>query len=795
MGKRVTLLVSLYSFWIVMPTVVDAGEEVVKLVQNTKPAVVLIQTFDANSQPIGQGSGFFIDSKGSIITNHHVIEGAYSATIKTSTGKEYSVHGIIAKDADADIIKLSVNITDSNISFLKLSTSIPAEGQDVIVIGNPLGLESSVSTGIISSVRDIPDFGKILQITAAVSAGSSGSPVLNSNGEVIGIATFIFTEGQALNFAIPSEKILTLKREEKIIELSAFANTATSEEEDEAEKLYKLGWQKVLAEKWTEALDYFQLIIKQKPNHKGALFSLGFVYYRLGRHEKAIDAYKQAIAIKPDDADNYYFLGEAYFELGRFEDAIQAYKSAIAINPYDADTHYSLGFTYYAMGDINSASDEYSILKNLNEELAAQLYDQLTLTSEIGTLATSEDVDTTVPHLYHNSRGHFSFVLPAGWEEIPKDVIDLSFKLLHEQSLQQLTLEHDSDIAFQKKSETYFSCPYIMFQVKQDGLWPESELKKYLFSNEAEESLQEGILEVENKLPNLIQNSKIGQTVYDKNRNAIFIKAESQVTGTGKVSWITAIMLSNYGSVNIYCYSTKNDFENDLPYFTQIINSFRYDVGYEYNQFTKKSGNPASESLWGIGLIAFICVGLVVLVIIIVRKSSIRSNCLPETLQASVQPSTSDPLSSLGEEATQMVLASSWQRFGTMLLDVIFYYIFAFILGVVLYSIGLGDLIQNTNDNILGIIIIIVYYVPQEAFFGRTLGKLITGTKAVNEDGTNLTFGRALGRTLCRFIPFEAFSFLGGKGRPKGWHDRIPKTKVISLRKTSKVVAPNSGIL
>jgi uncharacterized RDD family membrane protein YckC len=98
--------------------------------------------------------------------------------------------------------------------------------------------------------------------------------------------------------------------------------------------------------------------------------------------------------------------------------------------------------------------------------------------------------------------------------------------------------------------------------------------------------------------------------------------------------------------------------------------------------------------------------------------------------------------------------------------------------------IGLGDVIEEMNDYLLGFIILLIYYVPQEAFSGRTLGKMITGTKAVNEDGSKLTFGKVLGRTLCRFIPFEAFSFLGGQNKPKGWHDRIPKTKVISIRKT-----------
>lgn len=139
---------------------------------------------------------------------------------------------------------------------------------------------------------------------------------------------------------------------------------------------------------------------------------------------------------------------------------------------------------------------------------------------------------------------------------------------------------------------------------------------------------------------------------------------------------------------------------------------------------------------------------------------------------------------SLGAVSTPWILASQGQRFSTMLLDLIFYIIFGLIFGAVLGLIGLGESIQHINDNLLGAILLLVYYVPQEAFSGRTLGKLITGTKAVNENGTELSFGQALGRTLCRFIPFEAFSFFGGNGRPRGWHDRIPKTIVISVRRT-----------
>lgn len=191
----------------------NTDERKVELVKKIKPAVVLIETYDISNNPLRQGSGFFINKKGVLITNHHVIEGAYSATIKTSSGDIFQVENIVAADMDIDIAKLAAKITKGKIQFLHLSSSLPSVGEDVIVVGNPLGLESTVSTGIVSAVRKILRYGDFIQITAPISPGSSGGPVVNSKGEVVGIAasTIYPGLGQNLNFAVPSIKIINLK--------------------------------------------------------------------------------------------------------------------------------------------------------------------------------------------------------------------------------------------------------------------------------------------------------------------------------------------------------------------------------------------------------------------------------------------------------------------------------------------------------------------------------------------------------------------------------------------------------
>jgi hypothetical protein len=152
---------------------------------------------------------------------------------------------------EADIIRASVNIPLESVRPLSMTISIPEVGERVAVIGSPLGLERTVSDGIVSAVREIPTFGNIYQITAPISPGSSGSPVVNMKGEIIGVATFQYAEGQNLNFAIPAQRITKLKTEKgKTLDqwkLDAPVNTFASEKsfftfDDVSEGLFRLKW-------------------------------------------------------------------------------------------------------------------------------------------------------------------------------------------------------------------------------------------------------------------------------------------------------------------------------------------------------------------------------------------------------------------------------------------------------------------------------------------------------------------------------------------------------------------------
>jgi len=166
-------------------------------------AVVSIVMSDKDGNPIALGSGFLVSKDGIIITNYHVIAEGTSALVKLPDGAFYVVDGVIAFDKARDVAVIKAH--GENFRTLTLGDSDRVQvGQEVVAIGNPLSLESTVSNGIVSSIRTIEDKGgKYLQITAPISPGSSGGPLFDMAGEVIGITTMYIKGGENLNFAIP----------------------------------------------------------------------------------------------------------------------------------------------------------------------------------------------------------------------------------------------------------------------------------------------------------------------------------------------------------------------------------------------------------------------------------------------------------------------------------------------------------------------------------------------------------------------------------------------------------------
>ena len=165
--------------------------------------IVSIITSDKDGHPVAQGTGFLVSKDGRIVTNYHVIKGASSAIVKLPDGAFYDVDGVVAFDKARDLAVLKAHGQNFRVVTLGNSDRVQV-GEDIVAIGSPLSLESTVSSGIVSGIRTIKEEGgKFLQITAPISPGSSGGPLFNMAGEVVGITTLYLKGGENLNFAIP----------------------------------------------------------------------------------------------------------------------------------------------------------------------------------------------------------------------------------------------------------------------------------------------------------------------------------------------------------------------------------------------------------------------------------------------------------------------------------------------------------------------------------------------------------------------------------------------------------------
>ena len=348
----VTNTVKLIGLTLLLAGAVAAQDFLPELVKRIKPSSVAVETFDNKGNTVSRGSGFFI-APDRIVTNRHVIERSARVEIHLIDGKKFVVKGVLAVDGEGDLALLQVDVPRHLALPLPIVRAVPQEGESIVVVGNPFGLEGSVSNGIVSAVREISGYGRIIQITAPISPGSSGSPVVNMSGQVIGIASLQAAEGQSLNFAIPSERILQLKVTELQTVSSLTAETQRSKR-SAAERYYSQGVAQLSRDDYSRAVGFFERAAELDSNYPEAWYQAGFSYGLLGRHQDALKASKQAARLRPDWAEAHVNIGASSYALGQYKEAVDAYRTALRLED-TADTQYSLGLS---LNKLNRTDEE-----------------------------------------------------------------------------------------------------------------------------------------------------------------------------------------------------------------------------------------------------------------------------------------------------------------------------------------------------------------------------------------------------------------------------------------------------
>ena len=334
-----------------------SADELMALARKVRPCVMLIMAADESGRVIGSGTGFIVSADGKLVTNRHVAKLGPRLVAKAPGGRQYHILGALAEDSDQDLVVLQVE--DCDLPPVPLgSSSDVREGTPVVMIGNPLEMESTVQQGTVAgyhqflgarrwleisgavSSRHAIDqqiiHGQGLQVVTTVAPGSSGSPVLDTNGNVLGVVTAIYRSNDVLALAIPVETVKELvnraaqaDRPQPLGELTrrgAGNDLSMDAEFGAALKAYKDG-------DLEEAEQKGKAVISRYPDSAPARQFLGQIYLQRHAYTEAADLFERAIALKRDLASAWAGLAVADAQLNLLDRARDCVRELQKIDP------------------------------------------------------------------------------------------------------------------------------------------------------------------------------------------------------------------------------------------------------------------------------------------------------------------------------------------------------------------------------------------------------------------------------------------------------------------------------
>lgn len=299
-----------------------------------------------------------------IVTNTHVIVDADAVRVKQS--KQTWPANVEHLDVRSDLCLLQVKGLEATPVVLHESSTLTV-GERVYALGAPKGLELSLSEGLVSGIRADPK-GAVIQTSAAISRGSSGGGLFDSEGHLVGITTFFLSEGQNLNFALPTERIGALESQSAAETAKEWEMLGAKAIEAAGERAGALGplppvpmgvgpdvqlWMEeakrhlaIQDEGRRSAVRAYRRALRLSPVDFRIWMKLGSVYADLRNEQNMVNAYQEALRLKPDDASVWVSFGEGYEKLRETEQAVGAYQKAVHLQPENAAVWATLANTY-----------------------------------------------------------------------------------------------------------------------------------------------------------------------------------------------------------------------------------------------------------------------------------------------------------------------------------------------------------------------------------------------------------------------------------------------------------------
>jgi tetratricopeptide (TPR) repeat protein len=336
--------------------------------ERTHLSIVVLATVDKENKPIGQGSGFVV-AKDRIVTNHHVLAGATNVVVFFADGESAVADGVVSDSPKRDLAVISAK-TGSR-SPLRLGDELSVrQGDYVYAIGAPKGLQLSITNGIVSGFRQV-DEQFMIQSTAPIAPGSSGGPLFDGEGRVVGVTTSLLTDAPGIYFSVGSGDVSRLLRTPNAVVMPISSLATEGEPEAKPEPSGETeAVQKLINEKnYTSAKDRLTGLLAKAPEDPDLNRLMGEVDFFQDDVRSALVHLKSALDKNPQDAEALTYYSVELFIVGRYSDAEQSQQSLVKIAPTD----FAFGLlsqTYYAEKKFKEAEQTalQGLAKNPAEE-------------------------------------------------------------------------------------------------------------------------------------------------------------------------------------------------------------------------------------------------------------------------------------------------------------------------------------------------------------------------------------------------------------------------------------------
>lgn len=343
------------------------------------PNVFVVESLGRNGELLKFGSGVAVSSD-SVVTNQHVVEGAFRYQVRQ--GQRRWEGTITHVDPAHDLCRLLVWGLKVSGASIRLASTLEM-GERVYAVGASEGLELTSSEGVISGLHPY-DHTRLIQTTAPISQGSSGGGLFDSEGRLVGITTVFIRTGQNLNFALPSDWVISLERHpihEDILKqkgnaeifslLAATFDLRKNPQEgiplirqaitlspDEPNLWYYLGWFQFYSNDYLNATGSLKRAISLGASHAESWFYLASSYSATNRADKAYECFKKSLQLNPEpfvSASAWRGLGHLLMLKGQYNEAVQAGENAVRLKPDYSEGWTLLGSVYLITGEVNKA--------------------------------------------------------------------------------------------------------------------------------------------------------------------------------------------------------------------------------------------------------------------------------------------------------------------------------------------------------------------------------------------------------------------------------------------------------